>query len=298
MAETAESVFIAGLFVHCAPDYADLAEAVGEPAEAASGPRGRPPEMTGRRLDHGWDGDWFVRAYDFFGNKVGSSECDEGQIYIEPQGFCVMAGIGVETGEAARALDSVKEILDSDHGIVVLQPAYTTLPPRARRDQHLPARLQGERRHLLPQQPLGDHRRDEAGSRRPGLRVLEEDRTGLPRGDLGGAPDRALRLLADDRRQGRSPPRRGQELVAHRHRSLELRGDLAAHPRGPARVRGLRVEPCLPQELADLHFVRHCRGAEYRVNIINGSGDGPTTLTVNGQPTAGTLVPYATPRGR
>ena len=69
---TAESVFIAGLFVHCAPDYADLAEAVGEPAEAESA-RAAAAAMSAVVLDHGWDGDWFVRAYDFFGNKVGSA---------------------------------------------------------------------------------------------------------------------------------------------------------------------------------------------------------------------------------
>ena len=81
--------------------------------------------MNDAVLDGGWDGDWFVRAYDAYGKKIGSKECEEGQIYIEPQGFCVLAGIGVETGEAKKALDSVKEKLDTKYGIVLLQPAYT-----------------------------------------------------------------------------------------------------------------------------------------------------------------------------
>ena len=58
-------------------------------------------------LEHGWDGEWFLRAYDFFGKKIGSQECEDGQIFIEPQGYCVMAGIGVATGHARKALDSV-----------------------------------------------------------------------------------------------------------------------------------------------------------------------------------------------
>ena len=74
-------------------------------------------------LEHGWDGEWFLRAYDFFGNKVGSKENEEAQIFIEPQGFCVMAGIGVESGQAKKALDSVKERLDTQYGIVLQQPA-------------------------------------------------------------------------------------------------------------------------------------------------------------------------------
>ena len=34
-------------------------------------------------MTYGWDGEWFLRAYDFAGNKIGSSECDEGKIFIE-----------------------------------------------------------------------------------------------------------------------------------------------------------------------------------------------------------------------
>ena len=73
----------------------------------------------------GWDGEWFRRAFDAFGHVVGGKECEEGQIFIEPQGMCVMAGIGKESGEAAKALKSVEEHLDTKYGIVLLQPAYT-----------------------------------------------------------------------------------------------------------------------------------------------------------------------------
>ena len=76
-------------------------------------------------LAHGWDGAWFLRAYDRFSAKVGSRECEEGQIYIEPQGMCVLAGVGLESGEARQALDSVRERLATPHGVVLHQPAYT-----------------------------------------------------------------------------------------------------------------------------------------------------------------------------
>ena len=81
--------------------------------------------MTKTIYQHGWDGDWFVRAYDDFGNKVGSKECEEGRIYIEPQGFCGLAGIGLENGMAKKALDSVHAQLATPHGIMILQPAYS-----------------------------------------------------------------------------------------------------------------------------------------------------------------------------
>ena len=62
----------------------------------------------------GWDGEWFLRAYDAYSQKIGSKECEEGQIFIEPQGFCVLAGVGIKEGLAQKALDSVKEKLDTD----------------------------------------------------------------------------------------------------------------------------------------------------------------------------------------
>jgi len=76
-------------------------------------------------LTAGWDGEWFIRAYDANGEPVGSSQCEEGKIFIEPQGMCVMAGVGRESGEAAKALESVQKYLDTKYGIVLLQPAYT-----------------------------------------------------------------------------------------------------------------------------------------------------------------------------
>jgi cellobiose phosphorylase len=75
---------------------------------------------------HGWDGEWFLRAYDDFGAKIGSKECDEGKIFIESNGFCVLAGIGLENGMAVSALNSVRKHLATKHGILLHQPAYTS----------------------------------------------------------------------------------------------------------------------------------------------------------------------------
>lgn len=121
---TAESVFIAGLFVYVSPDFAEICRMRGledEAAEAVS----QAEKMSAITLEHGFDGDWFLRAYDHYGEKIGSKENEEGQIFIEPQGMCVMAGIGVEEGLAAKAMTSVKERLDTKYGIVLQQPPYS-----------------------------------------------------------------------------------------------------------------------------------------------------------------------------
>src|SRR5688572_4189578 len=121
---TAESIFIAGMFVSIGPMYADMVERKGDKVEGER-VRNEVRKMERVVLDKGWDGDWFLRAYDFFGKKVGSKDNKEAKIFIEPQGYCVMAGIGVATGQAEKALDSVKEYLDCPYGIVLNNPAFT-----------------------------------------------------------------------------------------------------------------------------------------------------------------------------
>jgi cellobiose phosphorylase len=120
----AESVFLGGLFVLAAREMAGIARWRGLEEEARRY-EAAADEMARRVLERGWDGEWFLRAYDAFGGKVGSRECSEGRIFIEPQGMCVMAGIGLEDGRARRALESVREHLSTPHGILLLQPAYT-----------------------------------------------------------------------------------------------------------------------------------------------------------------------------
>ena len=120
----AESVLIAGMFVFIGKEFARLYERLGNKERAAE-IRRQVSDMTDAVLEYGYDGEWFLRAYDAAGNKVGSAECGEGKIYIEPQGFCVMAGIGAEDGKAQKALDSVKKYLECDYGIVLNYPPYS-----------------------------------------------------------------------------------------------------------------------------------------------------------------------------
>jgi cellobiose phosphorylase len=120
----AESVFIAGMFVLYGRAFEEICRRLGkqEVADDAAGHIGSMKQVIDR---HGWDGGWFIRAYDHFGEKVGSDECEEGKIFIESQGMCIMAGIGLKDGRARKALDAVKERLDCPYGIVLNNPAFT-----------------------------------------------------------------------------------------------------------------------------------------------------------------------------
>ncbi len=122
--EVAESVFIAGLFVLAAQELAAIARRRGSKEEARQY-RAAAERMEAAVFDYGWDGEWFLRAYDDLGEKVGSRECEEGQIFVEPQGMCVLAGLGLADGRAASALSSVRKYLATPHGIMLHRPAYT-----------------------------------------------------------------------------------------------------------------------------------------------------------------------------
>ena len=121
----AESVLIAGMFVAIGPELVELYKRSGMTSQAVDA-QNEIDAMRATVLEHGYDGEWFLRAYDAFGAKIGSKECDEGKIFIESQGYCVMAGIGVEDGRAEKALNSVRDILECEHGIVLQQPPYQT----------------------------------------------------------------------------------------------------------------------------------------------------------------------------
>ena len=288
----AESVFIAGLFVLAASELAEIAALRGDSATAARCSDAA-EEMRDVVAQDGWDGAWFRRAYDFFGRPVGSATNDEGQIFIEPQGMCVLAGIGLDDGRARLALDSVRERLATPHGIVVLQPAFTRY--------HLEL---GE----ISTYPAGY--KENAGvfcHTNPWVMIAE---TRVGNGD--GALDYYLRINPSAR-EDLSEIHRGEPYVY----AQMIAGKDAATP-GEAKntwltgtaawnfiaisqwilgIRpehaGLRIDPCLPEAWGDFTATRRFRGATYRIAVRKqpGTSGRVTRLRVDGQSVDGSLVP-------
>lgn len=291
---TAESVFIAGMFVHIGPEYAALCEKKGQ-ADEAKRARTEIQKMEATVLRDGWDGEWFLRAYDFFGKKVGSKECPPGdaQILIEPQGFCVMAGIGVKTGEAKKALDSVKERLDTRYGIVLNNPPYA--------EYHVEL---GE----ISSYPPGY--KENAGifcHNNPWVMIAE---TVIGRGDRAFEYYKKIApaYLEDISEIHRTEPYVYSQMIAGkdavRHGEAKnswLTGTAAwnfvAASQYLLGVRpefdGLSVKPCIGTEIPEFTVTRKCRGATYNIKVKNVRGNGDVKLSVNGKPIPGNLVPYA-----
>jgi cellobiose phosphorylase len=288
--KVAESIFIGGLFVLAAKELAAIARHSGHADEAqsylAEGAR-----MEATVCKHGWDGEWFLRAYDDFGNKVGSKECDEGKIFIEPQGFCVLAGIGLNDGLAHRALESVRKYLATPHGIVLQQPAYS------RYYLHL-----GE----ISSYPPGY--KENAGifcHNNPWV-IIAEAMTG--NGD--GAHDYYSRINPSAREAisdvHRCEPYVYSQMIAGRDapthgeaKNSWLTGTAAwnyyAIVQWILGIRpaydGLQIAPSIPERWTGFRAVRRFRGVTYNITVRREGPGHAVKLTVDGQPVEGDVVP-------
>jgi cellobiose phosphorylase len=295
----AESVFIGGLFVLAAKEMVEIAAKRGDATEVTRSAEAA-ASMTRVVETAGWDGEWFRRAYDYFGKVVGSKECAEGQIFIEPQGMCIVAGIGLDNGMAEAALASVRERLATPHGIVLNNPAFTYY--------HVEL---GE----ISTYPEGY--KENAGifcHTNPWLMIAE-----AMSNNGEGALDYYMRINPSAREEiseihrcepyvyaqmiaGKDAPTHGEaknswlsgtaawNFVAISQWILGIR---AEHD-------GLRVDPVLPADWGDFKVTRQFRGATFNITVrkAKGTTGRVARLSLDGRAVNGNLVPLPTRPGQ
>lgn len=264
----AESVFIAGMFVYIGNQFADLYSNLNN-KEKEEYITNWVNKMVETVYKYGYDGKWFLRAYDAFGNKVGSNECEEGKIFIESQGFCVMAGIGKENGKAKMALDSVKELLECQYGITLNQPPYTKYHSEL-----------GE----ISSYPPGY--KENAGifcHNNPWIMIAE---TVIGRGDRAFEIYKKITpsYIEDISDIHRTEPYVYSQMIAGKDaprvgeaKNSWLTGTAAWNYFAISQFilgirpefKGLRIDPCLPNEIDSCEIVRYFRGTKYIIKITN-----------------------------
>ncbi|MCQ2437873.1 MAG: glycosyl transferase, partial [Clostridia bacterium] len=238
----------------------------------------------------GWDGEWYVRAYDAFGHKVGSDECKEGKIFIEPQGFCGVAGVGVKSGKLERALKSVEERLLGEYGIELLAPCYS--------EYH---------------KELGEITSYPPGYKENGSIFCHNNPWVSIAWTRLGDGDRAFDLfkricpvyLEDKSEIHRCEPYAYAQTVAARESYNEgeaknswLTGTAAWTFVNVSRyilgvqpeLDGLHLLPCLPTGMDDVSITRKFRGATYEIHMVK---SGAASMTVDGKCVEGNVVPVA-----
>ena len=291
-ARIAESVMIAGLFCAAAERMADIYMQIGK-KKKASAMLAKRRNMQGVIERHGWDGNWFLRAYDALGKPIGSKKCKEGKIFIESQGWGVLGGVGISDGRAVKALDSVKEHLATPDGIILQQPAYSTY------------RLElGE----ISSYPPGY--KENAG-------IFTHNNTWIQIAEtLVGRGDRAFEYYMSVCPSGkeaqintfRCEPYVYNQMTAGRDALTPGEGKnswltgtaawcfvsisqyiLGVRPS----AQGLVIDPCIPRGWKGYAVRRVFRGATYRIEVRNPArvSKGVKQMTVNGKPIAGNVIP-------
>lgn len=291
----AESLMIAGLFVVTGKDYVELCRHLGKHEEAERMAQAV-SDMEEAVKKHGWDGNWFLRAYDFFGNKIGSHENEEGKIFIESQGWCTMAGIGLEDGFVDKALDSVKERMECEHGIVLNNPAYTTYHVEMGELSSYPEGYKenaGIFCHNNPWVIIGETvagRGDDAWSHYTKIlpSYVEEKHQTLHKVE----PYVNCQMVAgkDAARpgEGKNSWLTGTAAWMWYTVSEFILGIKPSYD-------GLTIDPCLPTSAKEYEVCRKFRGAEYIIKVKNPKGvnKGVRSLLLDGQRMEGNTVPFS-----
>ena len=291
----AESLMIAGLFVVTGRDYVSLCHHLGHNDEADRAQKAV-DDMVEAVEKSGWDGKWYLRAYDYFGHKIGSGENEEGKIFIESQGWCTMAAIGKEKGYPEMALDSVKERMECEHGIVLNNPAFTTYHVEMGEISSYPEGYKenaGIFCHNNPWVIIGETvagRGDDAWRHYTKIlpSYVEEKYQTLHKVE----PYVNCQMVA-----GKDAARPGEG------KNSWLTGTaawmwytvsefiLGIQPD----YEGLRIDPCLPSTAKEYTVKRRFRGALYHIHVLNPDGHqkGVKRISLDGKAVSGNLVPWS-----
>lgn len=295
----AESVFIAGMFVLYGRQYTDILERFGAEcgmsadqvtAEVAA-VRAAISEVEQATETAGWDGEWFLRAYDAYSRPVGSHTDTEGQIYIEPQGMCVMAGIGLKDGKAQQALTSVKDRLTCDWGTAILAPAYSTYRIELGEISSYPRGYKENGGIFCHNNPWISIANAVAGNDEDAFEVYRrtcpayvEDKSDIRRTEPYVYCQMVAGPEAPTTGEGKNSWLTGTAAWTFVDVSQFLLGVTPTFD-------GLKVEPHLPAAFTDLTVTRVFRGVTYTIHMVR---TGSRSLTVDGTAIEGNVVPLPT----
>jgi cellobiose phosphorylase len=290
--KVAESVMIAGLFCRASNEMAVIPRFIGNDEEAEKY-IAYADDMKKTIIDKGWDGEWFLRAYDSYGQKIGSAENDEGQIFIESQGWCVLGGVGIDNGYAEKSLNSVRKRLATKNGIVLQQPPYETY--------HL---------HLGEISSYPPGYKENAGIFTHNNTWIQIAETILGRGDIAMEYYKAI-----------CPPTKEEQIDVYRsepyvYSQMTAGMDGATSGEGKnswltgtaawsfvslsnyilgirADFDGLIVDPCIPSEWSAFKIRRKFRGSLYDIKIENPSNisKGNVEIKILGEKIEGNKIP-------
>ncbi|MCC6485631.1 MAG: glycosyl transferase family 36 [Armatimonadetes bacterium] len=240
-----------------------------------------------------WDGEWYVRGFRDDGGVIGSSQNQEGQIFLNAQSWAVMSGIA-KPERGRLAMDSAYRLCETVRGPKILSPAY---------------------RHVDP--GIGLATRCVPGKKENGAIFNHPVSWAIIAEAMLGNGDRAFEYhrRTNPINQAHDPDVYKMEpyvwceyVTSDEHPEFGqgshswLTGSAVWMYRGALDwilgVRpdydGLVVDPALPSSWESARVKRRFRGALYDIAIHNPNriSGGSTSLKLNGRPVGGNLIPH------
>jgi cellobiose phosphorylase len=288
----AESLMIAGLFLSANKELQAMGRHLGLDKKVSELELSY-NEMLDAVETHGWDGEWYLRAFDAEGRPIGSHKNDAGKILIESQGWLILGGAGKNNGRAKQALESVNQYLHTENGCVLVHPAYpdyrlelgeiSSYPPGYKENAGVFCHNNPWIHLSLLEHGMADRAYDYYLSICP---AAKEDKIDTYRGE----PYAYSQMIA-----GKDAATPGEAKNAW------LTGTAAwaflTVSQGFVGIRpsysGLEVDPSVPADWKEFQVTREFRGTRYSIEVNNPDGinKGVKSIEVDGVSVDGKLIP-------
>lgn len=243
----------------------------------------------------GWDGQWFRRAVMDDGRFLGSDVHDEAKIWLNAQTWAVLSEMAEEE-KGFSAMDSVKEMLDTELGIKKIHPSITTFPD--------------------PKDPLTNYN---PGTGENGAVFCHANTWAIIAECILGRGDHAYKyyrqLIPNVAMKKAGVWRYKAEPYVYASNLFGPESDkfglanvswlsgtaawmyvaatqyiLGIRPQW----KGLMIDPCIPSEWKEFTVEREFRGVSYRIYFKNESGrcKGVQRIEVDGEEITGNVIPH------
>ena len=287
-----ESVFVTMQLAYGLREMAELARRIGDTAvqkEATD----LYDTFKNRINEVCWDGEWYTRTHCGDGYVIGSKKCKYGQIFLNTQSWAVLSGVADEA-RAQAVMRQVDEKLETDIGYRICFPPYAEYDPRVgRMSKSMPGASEngGCYNHAGGFKGVADCI---LGRSEQAWRTFTKITPGSPENPLsrsGAEPFSYVNSYSS------VPQIYGKSGYAWCTGTAGWMTQLMIEYILGARrsYDGLVIDPCLPAALTEARITRRFRGATYHIHLINrpGGGKGPKSITLDGRPIRGNVLPLA-----
>jgi cellobiose phosphorylase len=289
----AESLFNANLYGAGLKEMVELFKHLGDAAKAERYQQWW-EQMKKTVNEVSWDGEWWLRYFDFDGKPMGSKDSAVTKLFMECQPWSVLSGFA-EGERARKCMDSVHAKLNTKNGLKLSWPSFTKYDPNVGGATTYPPGAKENGGIFLHTNPwcmiaatlLGDGDRayqyyDQINPSTRNSRIDEYEVEPYVY---------AQNILGDEHPQfglGRNSWLSGTASWTYQAAHKHILGMLPDYG-------GLRLDPCIPKAWDGFKAKRIFRGVEYRITVQNPShvSKGLKSLSVDGKLVPGSLIPLA-----